>query len=66
MASVGQNVVGVRMIELGLDQGKVVEAVGLDGVVDGEILEDSDDEVGLVARVNYFIAEFFCGFLFWV
>ena len=46
MASVGQNVVGVRMIELGLDQGEDVEAVGLDGVVDGEILEDSDDEVG--------------------
>ena len=46
MASVGQNVVGVRMIELGLDQGEVVEAMGLDGVVDGEVLEDSVDEVG--------------------
>ena len=46
MASVGRNVVGVRMIELGLDQGEVVEAVELDGVVDEEILEDSDDEVG--------------------
>ena len=46
MASVGQNVVGVRMIELGLDQGEVVEAEGLDGVVDGEVLEDSVDEVG--------------------
>ena len=46
MASVGRNVVGFRMVELGLDQGEVVEAVGLNGVVDGEILEDSDDEVG--------------------
>ena len=66
MASVGQNVVGVWMIKLGLDHRAVVEGEGLDGVVDGEVLEDGVDEVGLVARVNYFIAEFFCGFLFWV
>ena len=48
MASVGQNVVGVRMIELGLDHSEVVEGEGLIGVVDGEVLEDGVDEVRLV------------------